>query len=149
MKGLIVVENEVFEGELFGAIDADPKKNCVFAELVFNTSMTGYQEILTDPSYAGQVVCFTAAHIGNTGVNKVDVESKAIYAEGLIIANRVTRPSNFRSEETLESFLKKNKKIGIHSVDTRRLTLFLRDRGVTPGMIIPESMRAESKLRSD
>jgi carbamoyl-phosphate synthase small subunit len=143
MKGLVVLENEIFEGELFGAVDQDPKKNIVFAEFVFNTSMTGYQEILTDPSYAGQAVCFTAAHIGNTGANKVDVESKAIYAEAMIIANYVARPSNFRSEETLGDFLKKNKKLGIHGVDTRRLTLFLRDRGVTPGMVIPESLRAE------
>jgi carbamoyl-phosphate synthase small subunit len=143
MKGLIVLGNEIFEGELFGSVDTEAKKNIVFAEFVFNTSMTGYQEILTDPSYAGQAVCFTAAHVGNTGANKVDVESKAIYAEAMIIANYVTRPSNFRSEETLGDFLKKNKKLGIHGVDTRRLTLFLRDRGVTPGMIIPESLRSE------
>jgi carbamoyl-phosphate synthase small subunit len=143
MKGLIVLENEIFEGELFGHVDTEAQKNIVFAEFVFNTSMTGYQEILTDPSYAGQAICFTAAHIGNTGANKVDVESKAIYAEALVIANYVARPSNFRSEETLGDFLKKNKKLGIHGVDTRRLTLFLRDRGVTPGMIIPESLRSE------
>ena len=143
MKGLIVLGNEIFEGELFGHVDTDAKKNIVFAEFVFNTSMTGYQEILTDPSYAGQAICFTAAHIGNTGANKVDVESKSIYAEALVIANYVARPSNFRSEETLGDFLKKNKKLGIHGVDTRRLTLFLRDRGVTPGMIIPESLRSE------
>jgi len=143
MKGLVIVENEILEGELFGALDPDPKKNVVFAEFVFNTSMTGYQEILTDPSYAGQVVCFTTANIGNTGINAVDMESRAIYAEGLIVANYVPKPSNFRSEETLDFFLKKNKKLGVHSVDTRRLTLFLRDRGVTPGMIIPESLRSE------
>ena len=143
MKGLIVLENEIFEGELFGAVEADERKNCVFAEFVFNTSMTGYQEILTDPSYAGQAICFTAAHIGNTGANSIDLESKAIYAEALIIANYAAKPSNFRSEETLDSFLKSKKKLGIHGVDTRRLTLFLRDRGVTPGMIIPERLRAE------
>ncbi len=149
MKGLIVIPglagaaDEIFEGELFGAVDADAKKNVVFGELVFNTSMTGYQEILTDPSYAGQMVCFTAAHIGNTGANSVDMESKLIYAEGAILANYVPRPSNFRSEETLDSFLKHQHKIGIHGVDTRRLTLLLRDRGVTPGLILPESLKSD------
>ncbi len=143
MKGLIVVGDEIFEGELFGAVDSDARKNVVFGELVFNTSMTGYQEILTDPSYAGQMVCFTAAHIGNTGANSVDMESKRIFAEGAILSHYVPRPSNFRSEETLDSFLKAQKKIGIYGVDTRRLTLLLRDRGVTPGMIIPESLRSE------
>jgi carbamoyl-phosphate synthase small subunit len=144
MKGLIVLEKEIFEGELFGFIHPEALKNVVFAEFVFNTSMTGYQEILTDPSYAGQAVCFTAAHVGNTGANHVDMESKSIYAEALIVANYAPKPpSNFRSEETLDSFLKRNQKLGIHDVDTRRLTLFLRDRGVTPGMIIPESLREQ------
>jgi carbamoyl-phosphate synthase small subunit len=147
MKGLVVLPGTngdvILEGELFGAVSADARKNVVFAELVFNTSMTGYQEILTDPSYAGQVVCFTTAHIGNTGANREDLESKKIFAESLIIGAYTPRPSNFRSEETLESFLKRNGKIGIHGVDTRRLTLLLRDRGVTPGMIIPESLREE------
>ena len=147
MKGLIVIpggasgSDEIFEGELFGSIESDPTQNVTFGELVFNTSMTGYQEILTDPSYAGQMVCFTAAHIGNTGTNSVDMESPRIFAEGAILGNYTPRPSNFRSEDTLEHFLKLNKKIGIHGVDTRRLTLLLRDRGVTPGMIIPESLR--------
>jgi carbamoyl-phosphate synthase small subunit len=147
MKGLIVLPGKdadvVLEGELFGALSQEPRKNVVFAELVFNTSMTGYQEILTDPSYAGQAVCFTAAHIGNTGANAVDLESRRIHAESLILASYTPKPSNFRSEETLESFLKRNERIGIHSVDTRRLTLLLRDRGVTPGMILPESLRSE------
>lgn len=143
MKGLIAIGNEILEGELFGALHSDPHQNVVMAEFVFNTSMTGYQEILTDPSYAGQVICFTAAHIGNTGANAVDVESKSIHAEGLVISNYNHKPSNFRSEESLESFLKKNHKIGIHGVDTRRLTLYLRERGVTSGLILPESLRAE------
>lgn len=147
MKGLIVIPgsnaDEVFEGELFGALQADSKKNVIFGEFVFNTSMTGYQEILTDPSYAGQIIAFTAAHIGNTGANSEDLESKKIYAEGCVLSSYTAKPSNFRSQETLEDFLKKNARIGIHGVDTRRLTLLLRDRGVTPGMIIPESLRSE------
>ena len=147
MKGLIVIpgsdRDEILEGELFGALHSDPKKNVTFGEFVFNTSMSGYQEILTDPSYAGQIICFTTAHIGNTGANSEDLESSKIYAGGAIISSYTPKPSNFRSEETLDSFLKKQERIGIHDVDTRRLTLFLRDRGVTPGMIIPESLRSE------
>jgi carbamoyl-phosphate synthase small subunit len=147
MKGIVVLpgsENSsdlILEGELLGALRQEFEQNVVFAELVFNTSMTGYQEILTDPSYAGQMVCFTAAHIGNTGANAEDLESQTIHAEGLILAHYAPKPSNHRSQETLEEFLKKNGKIGIHGVDTRRLTLALRDLGVAPGMILPEAMR--------
>jgi len=150
MKGILVLPSTgalasmpdlILEGELFGAVSGDLEKNIVFGELVFNTSMTGYQEILTDPSYAGQIVCFTAAHIGNTGANREDLESEAIHAEGMILSHYAPKPSNHRSEESLEDFLKKHGRIGIHAVDTRRLTRILRDRGVTPGMIIPEALR--------
>ncbi|MBU6154665.1 MAG: glutamine-hydrolyzing carbamoyl-phosphate synthase small subunit [Bdellovibrionales bacterium] len=147
MKGIVVLpgsENSddlILEGELFGALRPGIEQNVIFGELVFNTSMTGYQEILTDPSYAGQMVCFTASHIGNTGVNSEDLESGAIHAEGLILSNYVPKPSSYRAEETLEDFLKRKGRIGIHGVDTRRLTLALRDRGVTPGLMIPEAMR--------
>jgi carbamoyl-phosphate synthase small subunit len=103
--------------------------------------MTGYQEILTDPSYAGQTIVFTAAHIGNTGANSEDLESKKIYAQGLILASYTEKPSNFRSTKTLEEFLKEQNKIGMHDVDTRALTLYLRDRGVTPGFIIPAEFK--------
>jgi carbamoyl-phosphate synthase small subunit len=142
VKGLLVVGDEIFEGVLFGAVQEDARKNIYFGEIVFNTSMTGYQEIMTDPSYAGQMVCFTTAHIGNTGANAVDVESKKVYAEGAIIASYTEKPSNFRSEETFSQFLKNNGRIGIHSVDTRALTIYLRSRGVTPGFILPESEKA-------
>ena len=147
MKGIVVVpgsggrDDLLLEGELFGALNPEPSKNVVFGELVFNTSMTGYQEILTDPSYAGQMVCFTAAHIGNTGANPEDLESQAIHAEGMILSHYAPKPSNFRSQETLEDFLRKQGKVGIHGVDTRRLTLALRDLGVTPGLIIPLALR--------
>ena len=144
--GLLVVcspnGDETFEGKLFGAVSSSPEQNVVFGEFVFNTSMTGYQEILTDPSYAGQVICFTAAHIGNTGVNSEDMESSKIFASGAVLANYTSKPSNFRSEDTLENFLKKQGKIGMYDVDTRALTLFLRDRGVTPGFILPSSEKA-------
>ena len=141
--GLLVVGNEIFEGVLFGAVQENAVKNISLGEIVFNTSMTGYQEILTDPSYAGQMVCFTSAHIGNTGANSEDLESKKIYTQGAILANYTEKPSNFRSQETLHQFLAKNNKMGIHSVDTRALTLYLRDRGVTPGFIIPASLREQ------
>jgi carbamoyl-phosphate synthase small subunit len=146
MKGLLVLvhaneEPKIFEGTLFGAISNTPDQNIVIGEVVFNTSMTGYQEILTDPSYAGQMIAFTSAHIGNTGANSEDLESKLIYAQGLILANYNAIPSNFRSEKTLEVFLKEQNKIGIHDVDTRALTLYLRDRGVTPGFIIPAEFK--------
>ncbi|NDF14933.1 carbamoyl-phosphate synthase small subunit [bacterium] len=147
MRGLIVLtgadEEILLEGELFGAVSKNPGDNVVFGEFVFNTSMTGYQEILTDPSYAGQIICFTTAHIGNTGANEEDLESTNIHAEGIVIASYAPKPSNFRSRMSLEDFLVRNGKIGIHGVDTRRLTLLLRDRGVTPGMILPESLRTE------
>lgn len=146
MKGLLVLihaneEPKVFEGTLFGATSTDAAKNVVMGEIVFNTSMTGYQEILTDPSYAGQMVVFTAAHIGNTGANSEDLESKKIYAQGLILASYTHQPSNFRSEKSLETFLKEQNKIGLYDVDTRALTLYLRDRGVTPGFIIPAEFK--------
>jgi len=141
MKGLLVLvsgsETRTFEGTLFGSVSNDPAKNVVFGEIVFNTSMTGYQEILTDPSYAGQMVCFTAAHIGNTGTNSEDWESRTIHAHGAVLSSYTAKPSNFRSEKTLEDFLREQGKIGLHGIDTRALTLYLRDRGVTPGFIVP------------
>jgi len=145
MKGLIVLPGAdrdlVLEGTLFGALSREAGENVVFGEFVFNTSMTGYQEILTDPSYAGQIVTFTASHIGNTGVNPEDLESPRIFAESLVLSHYTPKPSNFRSTESLEEFLIRNGKVGIHGVDTRKMTLHLRDRGVTPGIILPESLR--------
>ena len=138
-KGLLVVGNEVFEGKLLGNLTAGLKNKVLFGEVVFNTSMTGYQEVLTDPSYAGQIICFTVAHIGNTGANSEDFESTKMVAEAVVMASYTARPSNFRSEESLEQFLIKQNKIGIYDVDTRALTLYLRDGGVTPGFIIPET----------
>src|SRR5688572_9408467 len=133
-KGLLVVGDETFEGTLLGARISEP----VFGEVVFNTSMTGYQEVLTDPSYAGQIIVFTAAHIGNTGANSVDLESSHIYAHSVVLSNYTPKPSNFRSEKSLEQFLIEQNRMGIFDVDTRALTLYLRERGVTPGFIIPE-----------
>ncbi len=148
--GLLVVGDEVFEGKLFGAVHEEPKKNIALGEVVFNTCMTGYQEILTDPSYAGQMVCFTTSHIGNTGANSEDMESQKIFAHGAIVSHYNVKPSNFRSEFTLDHFMKEQGRMGIHSVDTRALTLYLRDRGVTPGFMIPESERDQiSELKKE
>ncbi|MBS1959086.1 MAG: glutamine-hydrolyzing carbamoyl-phosphate synthase small subunit [Bdellovibrionales bacterium] len=136
--GILVIGDEIYRGTLFGAEwSADASDRSAFGEVVFNTSMTGYQEVLTDPSYAGQMVVFTAAHIGNTGANQEDLESTKVYARGVVIGQYVDHPSNFRSKQSLDQFLKDNKTVGIHGVDTRALTLELRKQGVVPGMILP------------
>jgi carbamoyl-phosphate synthase small subunit len=139
-EGILVVGNQIFRGQLFGA-DWTPEstERSSFGEVVFNTSMTGYQEVLTDPSYAGQMIVFTTAHIGNTGANREDLESTRIYAKSVIMGQYTAKPSNFRSKITLDEFLREQKTTGIHSVDTRALTLYLRTQGVVPGMILPAS----------
>ena len=104
-------------------------------ELCFNTSMTGYQEILTDPSYLNQIITFTFPHIGITGVNKKDYESDKIFASGCIINNQVSEPSNYRSEISIEKWLKKNKKVAISGVDTRTITRKIRDSGYCKALI--------------
>lgn len=110
-------------------------------EVCFNTSITGYQEILTDPSYAGQVITFTAPHIGNTGTNNTDIEGSPIHARGLIIREAPTTPSNWRSENTLPQYLHKNNIIGISDIDTRALTQHIRDNGAQPCLIAyPENV---------
>ncbi|NCV73213.1 MAG: carbamoyl-phosphate synthase small subunit [Burkholderiaceae bacterium] len=111
-------------------------KNVVFGELVFNTSMTGYQEILTDPSYIYQMITFTYPHIGNVGVNAQDAESAKIYAAGLIIKDLSARVSNFRAEDSLDHYLRAAKVPGIAGIDTRKLTRLLRDRGAQSGAIV-------------
>ncbi len=98
-------------------------------ELCFNTSITGYQEILTDPSYLNQIINFTFPHIGITGINKEDYESDKIFASGCIFNNNVSSPSNYRSEISIEKWLKKNKKIAISEIDTRTITRRLRNSG--------------------
>lgn len=105
-------------------------------ELCFNTSMTGYQEILTDPSYAGQIITFTFPHIGNVGCNDEDIENKKPHCAGLILRERPTEPSNFRSKISLEEWLKKNKLSGICGVDTRALTRHIRMNGAQNAAIV-------------
>ena len=104
-------------------------------EICFNTSLTGYQEIISDPSYAGQIINFTFPHIGNVGTNKEDIESDKIWTRGVIFNSEITSPSNYRSLQNLDNWLKKNKIVGITGLDTRSLTNFIRDQGAPKGMI--------------
>ena len=104
-------------------------------EVCFNTSLTGYQEIISDPSYAGQIINFTFPHIGNVGTNKEDFESDKIWTKGVIFNSEITSPSNYRSFQHLDSWLKKNKIVGITGLDTRSLTNFIRDKGAPKGTI--------------
>ncbi|WP_092020863.1 glutamine-hydrolyzing carbamoyl-phosphate synthase small subunit [Marinobacter zhejiangensis] len=123
------------DGSLFHgfAIGAEGETS---GEVVFNTAMTGYQEILTDPSYARQIVTLTYPHIGNTGVNEEDVESDCIQAAGLIIRDLPLLASNWRSTGSLEDYLRDNNIVGIADIDTRRLTRILRDKGSQNGAVI-------------
>ncbi len=104
-------------------------------EICFNTSLTGYQEIISDPSYAGQIINFTFPHIGNVGTNNEDLESDKIWARGVIFNSEITSPSNYRSLKNLDEWLKKNKIVGITGLDTRSLTNFIRDKGAPKGTI--------------
>lgn len=127
---LALADGSLFHGV---AIGADGETS---GEVVFNTAMTGYQEILTDPSYARQIVTLTYPHIGNTGINDEDVESDQIHAAGLIIRDLPLLASNWRMTKTLSEYLKENDKIGIAGIDTRRLTRILRDKGSQSGAIV-------------
>ncbi len=127
---LALEDGSVFHGT---AIGADGQTS---GEVVFNTAMTGYQEILTDPSYTRQIVTLTYPHIGNTGVNAEDVESGAIAAAGLVIRDLPLLASNFRCEQTLADYLKSQNVLGIAEIDTRRLTRILRDKGAQNGAIL-------------
>lgn len=127
---LVLEDGTVFEGI---AIGADGHS---VGEVVFNTSMTGYQEILTDPSYARQIVTLTYPHIGNTGTNDEDEESSAIHACGLVIRDLPLLASNFRNQASLSDYLKERNVVGIADIDTRKLTRILREKGAQAGCII-------------
>jgi len=118
-----------FESGLFIEAGSFGSKGTKTGEIVFNTSMSGYQEIISDPSYAGQFILFTMPEVGNVGCNDDDMESKGIYASGMIVRNYQDRYSNFRSQYSLSEFLKNNDSFGICNVDTRSLTKMLRDNG--------------------
>jgi len=115
-------------------------------EVVFNTSMTGYQEILSDPSYAQQLITFTYPHIGNTGTNKEDNESNQIYSNGIIIRDLPLAHSNFRSNSSLSKFLKQKKVVGIAGIDTRKLTNHLREFGAQSGCILTKDINEKHAL---
>lgn len=127
---LVLQDGKVFEGYSFGYEDID-----AVGEIVFNTSMSGYQEVLTDPSYSGQMVCMTYPMIGNYGVCLEDEESEKIQVSALIVKEYVATPSNFRSEMNLGDYLKKHKVVGITGVETRELVRHIRDSGAQPALI--------------
>ena len=131
---LILNNGKIFKGYSFGKIGT------TIGEVCFNTGMTGYQEILTDPSYCGQLVTLTYPHIGNYGINEEDIESSKIQASGLIIKEGSPIVSNFRATDSLENYLIKNKIVGIQGIDTRALTRTLRDEGSMNGIISSEKI---------
>lgn len=142
MKALLALEDGlVLEGESFGA------EGETYGEMVFNTSLSGYQEILTDPSYKGQIVAMTYPHIGNYGVNEDDEESGRPWVEGFVIKELSPVVSNFRSRMTLDEYLKKHGIVGIQGVDTRRLTKHLRDRGAMKGGISTTELNPQALVK--
>ena len=127
---ILVLENKiVFKGKGIGY------QGTSTGEVCFNTSLTGYQEIISDPSYASQIINFTFPHIGNVGTNNEDHESNKIWTKGVIFNSEITNPSNYRALKNLDSWLKKNKIVGITGLDTRSLTNFIRDKGAPKGTI--------------
>lgn len=127
---LALEDGTIFHGESIG-IDGS-----TVGEVVFNTALTGYQEILTDPSYAKQIVTLTYPHIGNVGVNPEDEESNEVFATGLIIRELPLRMSNWRAHESLDAYLRRNKVVAISNIDTRKLTRILREKGALNGCIM-------------
>ena len=128
--GVLVLENrQIFKGIGIGY------EGTATGEVCFNTSITGYQEIISDPSYSGQIINFTFPHIGNVGTNKEDHESDKVWTKGVIFNSEITNPSNYRSLKNLDQWLKKNKIVWLTGLDTRSLTNFIRDKGAPKGTI--------------
>jgi carbamoyl-phosphate synthase small subunit len=127
---LALADGTVFKGKGIGAAGSS------VGEVVFNTAMSGYQEILTDPSYTRQIVTLTYPHIGNTGVNREDCEADRIYAAGLVIRDLPLLASNFRCEQTLDAYLRSENVLGIADIDTRKLTRILREKGAQAGCLV-------------
>ncbi len=128
--GILVLDNKlVFKGIGLGY------QGTATGEVCFNTSLTGYQEIISDPSYAGQIINFTFPHIGNVGTNNEDLESDRVWTKGAIFNSEITSPSNYRALQTLDEWLKKNKIVGLTGLDTRSLTNLIRDKGAPKGTI--------------
>ena len=137
---IVLEDGRSFRGTAFGA------EGEAFGEMVFNTSMTGYQEILTDPSYAGQIVCMTYPLIGIYGVNEADVESRRPWAEGFVVKEASRIASNWRSTESLQSYLSRNGIVGIEGIDTRALVRHIRDKGAMRAVISTTDSDAASLL---
>ncbi len=140
---LVLADGTVFWGSGIGAAGE------AVGEVCFNTSITGYQEILTDPSYAGQIITFTFPHIGNVGANPEDIETATPAARGLVIRERITAPANYRATQSLDAWLKARNLVGICGVDTRRLTRHIRDNGPPNGVVAyaPDGMLDIARLR--
>ncbi len=140
----LVLENGVrFVGKAFGHISE------TVGEVVFNTGMTGYQELLTDPSYAGQVVVMTYPLIGNYGINLDDMESKAPRLKGFVVREKCDMPSNWRCEMDLDGFLKRSKVMGLEGIDTRALTKILRDNGTMRGIITTKMDMSDEQIKTE
>jgi len=137
---LVLADGSIFEGVSVGA------SRRAVGELVFNTGMTGYQEILTDPSYANQMVMLTTAHVGNTGCNQDDMESSRAWASGLVLQNEISLSSNYRTEITLPDWLKKHDVVAIAGVDTRALTHHLREHGAIAACIVTNTTDTDEAL---
>jgi carbamoyl-phosphate synthase small subunit len=135
---LALADGRVFKGRSIGATGE------VSGEVVFNTSMTGYQEILTDPSYCGEIVTMTYTQIGNYGINSEDVESHRPFLSGFVVKEACATPSNWRSEMSLDAYLKENNIIGIQGIDTRALVRHIRDKGAQTGMISTTDLDPDS-----
>jgi carbamoyl-phosphate synthase small subunit len=138
---LVLADGTVFRGRSIGA------SATAVGEVVFNTAMTGYQEILTDPSYCRQIVTLTYPHIGNVGVNAEDAESKRIFAAGLVIRDLPRLVSNFRAQKDLPTYLREEGVVGICDIDTRKLTRILREKGAQNGCIMTGSVDEKEALR--
>ncbi len=134
---LALADGTVFQGQGVGAVGKS------VGEVVFNTAITGYQEILTDPSYTRQIVTLTHPHIGNVGINREDNEAGGIYAAGLVIRDLPLLVSNFRSEQTLDAFMKAENVVGIAGIDTRKLTRILREKGAQAGCLMVAASQKE------
>lgn len=139
---LVLADGTVFHGTAIGAAGK------AVGEVVFNTAMTGYQEILTDPSYAEQIVTLTYPHIGNTGINAEDIESAQIWAKALVIRDLPLLASNFRSEQSLSDYLNANNVVGIADIDTRRLTNIIREKGAQSGCVLSVAEGQEPDVES-
>ncbi|WP_373479105.1 glutamine-hydrolyzing carbamoyl-phosphate synthase small subunit [Geminocystis sp.] len=137
---LVLADGTSYEGYAFGA------KGTTFGEVVFNTGMTGYQEVMTDPSYSGQIVTFTYPELGNTGVNAEDEESFKPHIKGVIARNITEKPSNWRSTQSLPDYLKQHNVVGIYGIDTRNLTRRLRSSGAMNGAISSEILDPDQLL---